>query len=135
MAMTLEACAYHEAGHAVVARVLGCKVKSITISPRCGSVEMEESPPTAEDAFILAWAGRAAQKRYDPASVQGTHDDFQQAHEISKYGISEERVGQLIGNAHDLVAEHWPAIEEQARKLLTSYFDEREREAYPPEDA
>jgi hypothetical protein len=135
MAMTLEAYAYQEAGQAIVARVLGCKVKLITISFRRGSVELEETPPTAEEALILAWAGRAAQKRYDPASVHGTYDDFRHAHEISKYGVSEESVGQLIGRAHDLVAEHWTEIEEKAQKLIDSYFDERKREEYPPEDA
>jgi hypothetical protein len=114
----LEACAYHEAGHAVVCRVLGWHVGNISISTSGGDCQCDAE---GEDKFVVSYAGHAAQVRFDPKSVEEQHrwGDLAKAVETAeKEGISDKRRWELEARARSLVAEHWQEIEREAKELL-----------------
>jgi hypothetical protein len=86
--------AYHEAGHAVVARLLGIRVKHLTIIPdrdciggvlhekiiRGVNPENEDSPRTQrpiENSVRIALAGHIAQKSHSPRSHYGAGADHE----------------------------------------------------------
>lgn len=82
----LAANAYHEAGHAVIRRAFGGRIKKATIvyNPRedtQGCVYHEpicfENPDISRTEIIIALAGDEAQRRFDPASRDGFAGDYQ----------------------------------------------------------
>jgi hypothetical protein len=64
--------AYHEAGHAVVAQILGVTVFHATIRPRYNDIGHVLHAPigtmTIEDGVLITLAGPAAQRQYFPLS-------------------------------------------------------------------
>lgn len=130
---TYTATAYHEAGHAVAAFVLGVPLKSVCIVPdpkagnaghvslgRCRSVD------AMHKLGIVAVAGEAAQRRYNPRSVRRHHGggdrqavvDFA----LDRTGGSEEQATLLARlwelQARDLVESRWDAVQLVAKALF-----------------
>jgi hypothetical protein len=90
VAATREAVAYHEAGHAVVAHMLGHQVRRVSIAPKSGSdgrvswrnpinriisklesgseADLERVRYRIDHAIIVSMAGAFAQKRHNPRS-------------------------------------------------------------------
>jgi hypothetical protein len=110
--------AYHQAGYAVVARTLGYKVNSIIITDDGGRTELTEPLRSMEDAYLLAWAGRAAQGTYNPSSLEVSYDDFERIYELAKFPVSVKATAEAISRAYDLVEQHWQEIATLALQLL-----------------
>ena len=115
--------AYHEAGHAVIACALGCKVRFVIIDLRGGGECQCDDPPEGEreQKIMLCFAGPAAQRKHEPGSWKDWHgkDDYRKAVELVKVlGVSDERVSALIRETHGLVEKHWARIERFAQVLL-----------------
>jgi hypothetical protein len=64
------ACAYHEAGHAVVAHILGLKLRHVLIREDLHG-ETARLPSAAQDVDLLTVleAGAIAQEKFDPESI------------------------------------------------------------------
>jgi hypothetical protein len=111
--------AYHQAGYAVVARALGYEVKSIVITDDGGRTELAEPLRSMEDAYLLAWAARAAQGTYNPSSLEVSYNDFERMYELSKFPVSVKSTAEAIARAYDLVEQHWQEIAVLALQLLS----------------
>ena len=108
--ITLEACAYHEAGHAVVGATLGYKVKHIAIGI-CGGRAPIYKDENLEHSVLTAYAGGAAQTYYDWRSVKPWHDGDDLARILKIQmdgGISKERRLELAQLVQILVEHNWP---------------------------
>ena len=115
--------AYHEAGHAVIACALGCKVRFVIIDPNGGGECQCDDPPEGERdrKIMLCFAGPAAQRKHKPSSWKSWHgnDDYRKAGELVQgLGVSDERVSALIRETLGLVEQHWARIERFAQVLL-----------------
>ena len=86
--------AYHEAGHAVVSRMLGLRVKSVTIRPGSVLIDRFSSAPTEKQILILL-AGLYAQRRFAPHSAWRSRN---QSHPNSGYDF--DTVALLIHDEH-----------------------------------
>jgi hypothetical protein len=140
-----ESGAYHEAGHAVVAAVLGLRLslRGIHLSPDGNGVTYYEfrnprrfsnahSHVGREHTIIATLAGVIAQKKFHPrCSTAGANDDrnivdmlVQEVEE--EYDFAEAALLQaqwaeeLPKEAKRLVDLHWPAIDALARELWNS---------------
>jgi hypothetical protein len=135
------ATAYHEAGHAVIATLLGVPVRIATIEPRWGYDGLVRHDPVlsarnaeliadgrsrlrAERLILIALAGSEAQRRYRPSSVRRHHGqrDAEKALDLAMRVCGSERSVQayldwLSVVAADTVALRWPAIERVAQAL------------------
>jgi ATP-dependent Zn protease len=138
-----EATAYHEAGHAVIAHALGCKVSPATIIPtidehghvihanplrglqRLDIDISDRARLRAEKAISICFAGPLAQQQFRPRSWRRHHaqSDYGQIIDLAQRlcGSDEEvtafvRWRELV--ARDMVRQHWPAIERVASLLL-----------------
>jgi hypothetical protein len=137
--------AYHEAGHAVIARQFGLAVTSVTIIPdldldTAGSCYAEWATDRAlflyddlatqlsaiEKDVVVKLAGPQAQSQYDGRPQELCGSDLkmakalvQMALELSGRDHSEydELFGQLSIEAEILVNEHWSAIQRVAHGL------------------
>jgi predicted nucleotidyltransferase len=120
MAMTREEVAYHEAGHAVLAWVLGSQVRSVVIYSDGSGGETQTAPATEQEGrFIICFAGSAAQRRFGRVEAWHAYSDLGNAIKLAEtHEISEDRASELIGKAHELVAEHWANIERVAVALI-----------------
>ena len=122
--MRLDACAYHEAGHAVVGHLLGHKLKRIHIGFCGGNTHFQrpfQSDEHAEQITLIAYAGGAAQNFFDEASVRSSHtrNDHALIARLELEGeIEPSRRIELKAGAGSLVAQHWKAIETLAEALL-----------------
>lgn len=139
----LEATAYHEAGHALVAAYAGADVRLVTIAPepddgprRFGGVEVvwrrgDVSPRVlAEKLVLVALAGPVAEMLYrgealHPALVGEWSDDWRQAWDEAARIVPderrrtvwlEERVRGLYGMIDEPIA--WEAVAGVADHLL-----------------
>jgi hypothetical protein len=133
--------AYHEAGHAVVARNFGLAVTQVSISPACGELfdgqpregymrlgRDAERHTSLQRRLWIALAGPAAQERYGPDGyrVDGlvcARADYECARKLyaELRGKPDCKAEDLMGNerrAAELVARHWSAIEAVALALL-----------------
>ena len=122
--------AYHEAGHAVVSRMLGFRVNSVTIRPGSVLIDRFGDAPTEKQILILL-AGLFAQRRFSPHSAWRSR---KQSHPNSGYDfntvallIHDEhgsgRVADLYSSyafakAEQLVEGWWQHIEAVAKALL-----------------
>jgi ATP-dependent Zn protease len=104
----------HEAGHAVMALVLGCKVEAVTVVPTddaAGGVRYRAPTDTIDALVILA--GPAAEVlalgELDGAEVE----DFDEAAKI----IAAERVPAMLDTAVALLGAHWTTVERLAQVL------------------
>jgi len=139
----LEAAAYHEAGHAVIAYLLGCKPESVTITPTldtAGHLVVHADPPhgfqldtddsdearlRAESAITICFAGPIAQKRHNPRSWRKVHGQWDYD-TITDLGLrvcgSGEQATAFIRwreiVAREMVQAHWLRIALVAGQLL-----------------
>lgn len=118
--MKREDAAYHEAGHAVLAWALGCKVRVVSIRADGSGGECQcEEAVEGEGKFILCFAGPASQRTHGSVdSWHGGRDYVQAVEAAESFGISDERASKLIDKAHELVAEQWEGIERVADALV-----------------
>jgi hypothetical protein len=131
--------AHHEAGHAVIARRLGLTVKKVTRGRMCfEGVELEgyadvpecrvENPAYSEQCLLIALAGPAAQKHYDPVGykrdgVACARIDYDIARRSycrlsQKPDCKDKDLASAKRKAKALVVKHWSAIEAVAQKLV-----------------
>ena len=146
----VEATAYHEAGHAVVAYVLGYKPQSVTIVPTVDAAGhilqanplygfqhdvdgSDEGRLRVESFMTICFAGPITQKHYNPRSWRRTHGqwDYEKITELGLRvcGSSEQAAAFIRWReivARDMVKTHWLRIQLVAGQLL-----ERERSAEP----
>ncbi len=151
----IEATAYHEAGHAVIAYLLGYKPQSATIVPTvdtAGHVIIHANPLhgfqldidgsdearlRVESAITICFAGPIAQKRHNPRSRRKAHGqwDYDTIAELGLRvcGSGEQATAFIRWHeivARDLVQAHWLHIARVAGQLL-----ERERLSHADLDA
>ncbi len=122
--------AFHEAGHAVVALLLGGLIRKLRVHQKksaqteheeLGSVYFCEMPDADLACAILA--GPAAAEIITSYFVVG--DDYWNAEHVLKgNGIS---IDQQLVRTRELVRQHWPAIEYVARLLMKT----KRRNGYP----
>jgi ATP-dependent Zn protease len=133
--------AYHEAGHAVVARNFGLAVLRVSINSAFGDVfdgerlegHMRLEPGAERSASLqrrlwIALAGPAAQERHDPDGyrVDGlvcARADYECARKLyaELRGKPDCKAEDLVSNerrARALITKHWSAIEAVALALL-----------------
>jgi hypothetical protein len=150
----IEATAYHEAGHAVIAYLLGYKPQSATIVPTVDAAGYvihanplhgfqldidgsDEARLRVESAITICFAGPIAQKRYSPRSWRRVHGQWDYD-TIAELGLrvcgSGEQAAAFIRWRElvtlDLVKAHWLRIQQVAGQLL-----EREHLSYADLDA
>jgi hypothetical protein len=138
----VEATAYHEAGHAVIAYVLGYRPQSVTIVPTVDTaghiintnplhgfqLEIDSSAEARlriESLITICFAGPIAQKRYNPRSWRRAHGQWDYE-KIAELGLrvcgSAEQASAFIRwreiVACDMVRAHWPRIQLVAGQLL-----------------
>ncbi len=139
-----EAVAYHEAGHAVVAYVVGLTVERVSIQSdgiAAGHVEHdygcnmnkivhEEGPKrqwALERSAIVALAGEVSQRRYRPESVDEEHGggDRLHVHQVLDHlaGDVDQELRDawatlLVIRTKRLVEQHWLRVEWVASVLL-----------------
>jgi hypothetical protein len=121
--------AYHEAGHAVTAHVLGVHVRKIIVSAGLGGIVkfvrlIGRSNRTKERAILILMAGSYAQRRYAPHSswCKGGGTDIEMAAALVRQmrcrgKAVEIYVQNMAERAQQLVEQHWDAIERLARAL------------------
>lgn len=139
----LEQVAYHEAGHAVVARWLHLKFKMVTIVPGEDSLGhlLHVPTPRSENPELNPWtdrmrlqmeryamcalAGVAAQRRLRPSSVRSYHGSVDYANVVKRLdcfaGDDKEITlwARLLAHrVRNLIALRWPAVEAVAAALL-----------------
>jgi hypothetical protein len=116
----LEASAYHEAGHAVVARVLGTPVRRVTINGRMGTLVRHGD--IAATRALITFAGPVAEARHCNLSDDDTarmwpdqwRGDLRNLLRYDGVGM----LAPLRAQAETLVARHWSSIERVASALL-----------------
>lgn len=120
------AIAHHEAGHAIVAHVLGLRVGSMTLRGEGddwhGVTQIE--PDETERRIVELYGGVEAHLRYCPhdevEAAGGAEDDFETIDSLAVALASEpDRLKlELRGKAKAHVEERWEAISALARELL-----------------
>jgi hypothetical protein len=127
--------AYHEAGHAVVAWMLGLRVRSVTIRPASGHSGLTRiagfGRTTTEKKILITLAGPYTRRRFVPRSAWRSRN---QSHLADGYDF--DKVALLLDDAHgngkvadlysryvmakaeQLVDDGWQHIEAVAKALL-----------------
>ena len=138
----IEATAYHEAGHAVIAYMLGYRPQSVTIVPTvdwAGHIVhanplygfqhdidgSDEARLRVESFMTICFAGPIAQKLYNPRSWRRAHGqwDYDKIAELSlRVCGSPEQAAAFIRwreiTARDMVRAHWLRVQLVAGQLL-----------------
>ncbi len=137
---SLVATAFHEAGHAVMALIVGRSVHKVTIAPgqmhagrglRLGECRMEHGRSKAakdwiEDEVLILLAGMAAEARFTGEYCRrGASQDLRNVHRLLEHRAGSERqldrlVRRLLDKTEHLLNDeaHYQAIERIARRLL-----------------
>ncbi len=126
--------AIHEAGHAVMALLMGRPVQKVSIVPktrRLGAVTMQKgrSKPTKdllEADLLILLAGMAAEARCSGKyNLQGAAQDLQMAEKLALHrGGNPKQASKVIGKALDKTnhllsqEENWAAVKAIAKELL-----------------
>jgi hypothetical protein len=138
----IEATAYHEAGHAVIAYMLGYRPQCVTIVPTVDTTghiiqtnpldgfqlnpdSSDEARLRIESLITICFAGPIAQKRYNPRSWRRAHGEWDYE-KIAELGLrvcaSDEQASAFVRwreiVACDMVRAHWPRIQLVAGQLL-----------------
>lgn len=121
----LEGTAYHEAGHAIVALLLGFSVESAGIDVDGGYCVWDETLYVSEDRFPESWAavnlaGSIAREiaTGEPSSDQLTQDDLAvRSLSLGPEGM-EELLGEARSRAQEILQSSWPLVQVLARALL-----------------
>ena len=139
--MSKTACAYHEAGHVVAARVFGWYVMSaeLHLKPHIHGLVETSSPsdPNKIHAAIVALAGPAAElfhrplsrREFEHACETGWQQDVENAVKAVGAEASEdldkavglealEALDEIFILARILIEHHWAAVEQVAQALL-----------------
>jgi hypothetical protein len=117
--------AYHEAGHAVIAFVVGCAPLYITIVPengRCGTTtRVHPIPPQEEAAYLIA--GAVAEVKSHPdinlsCVVNVARTDIGK---IRRLRDDDEPldIAAALSRADELLTQNWPRVERIAERLVT----------------
>lgn len=135
----LELIAYHEAGHAVIALVLGLNIgrRGVTIIPDKTSVGSTDLPRfwvsggfiaprthvRIENYAVAYLAGPAAQDRFRPRSRFRGHSDLDQAADLlgcisESSRVATARLDVAIRRARHLVGRHWSDVVAVAGALI-----------------
>jgi Peptidase family M41 len=126
------AIAYHEAGHAVISMNLGYRCLYVTIIPdgdRLGHVCCEDPLAGEHDdkikhALKVLIAASLAESKHIGSRTWGDADDRVKATNLALLATdrdtehAEALINEMIGEASDLVEQHWPDIEALAERLL-----------------
>jgi hypothetical protein len=121
--------AYHEAGHAVIGRVLDIPIKHATIEPKalncdgCVTQDPKRLPLKAFSERDVMWtfAGNLAEQKFtgEPGNGAGGDNEFIRCHSQFLPKAKRRTVrADLKARTEKLVGKHWPEIEEVARELL-----------------
>ncbi|MFZ0398350.1 MAG: hypothetical protein WAM06_09995 [Methyloceanibacter sp.] len=127
-----EAIAYHEAGHAIVSMRLGYGCLYVTIMPdgdRVGHACCEDPLVGGNDdkikhALQVLIAASLAESKHIGSRTWGDADDRVKVTNIALLATdrdtehAEALINEMIGEASDLVEQHWPDIEALAERLL-----------------
>jgi ATP-dependent Zn protease len=123
----IEATAYHEAGQAVITRVLGYKVGFITIvggdtADTTGeTVPLEGEKQRSDHQVIISYAGPEAQEKFDRGSLSAEDVRWDYAKMLnltSRLGVDDETKDACRRQARELVKRHWTSIKRVAQALL-----------------
>jgi hypothetical protein len=118
-----EMAAYHEAGHAVIAHMLGVKVRQVSIDEHGNRTQIGgfgRGEDRIERAIIVNLAGPYAQRRHAPRS-RWRHGN----HFGSNSGADFDNVTDLIFNLHgnNKVSEaYWRYVEARAEALVEQHW-------------
>ncbi len=127
IAERIEATAYHEAGQAVITRVLGYKVGFITIvgdeetDTKGGTVSPEGEEQRPDHQIIISYAGPEAQDKFDRRSLsaEDVRWDYEKVLNLtSRLGVDDETRDACRRQARELVKQHWTSIKRLAQALL-----------------
>ena len=121
----LEGTAYHEAGHAIVALLLGFSVEGAGIDADGGYCLWNETLYVSEDRFPVSWAavnlaGSIAREiaTGEPDSGELTQDDLA----VRTLSLGTEGLDELLGKARsqakEILQDSWPLVQLLARALL-----------------
>jgi ATP-dependent Zn protease len=128
-----EAVAYHEAGHAVAALVLGRSVQHVSVLPdreRLGQCAFRKgvfrpSEDWLEREILISLAGIAAEARHSVEyDWEGASRDLQYVRRLARERAGERRAARLerrlLAKAEHLLAQegHWRAVELIVAELL-----------------
>jgi ATP-dependent Zn protease len=114
----VNAVAFHEAGHAVVALALGSKVRVVEIGPR---PHAHCAHRTEANKAIVALAGDLAERRACPLSPWGADVDFRVAFDAAEHlapSAPHQALEAFRDQARALLDRHWRAVEAVAAALL-----------------
>lgn len=140
MAGDLMALAYHEAGHAVMAHILGVGIKTVRIEPENhdGQTEVIQSPQHWRDHVTLLLAGGRAEFRYDPVRSKTSHASVGDSgriqtclgNHVDPSGMSdleekdrkiEELDTELTTKCQQIIDDNWPAVKALAKELFAMH--------------
>ncbi len=134
---TLRETAIHEAGHAVIARLLGASVTHIEITPdetsRGRDHIAQRTPLSQTDWAAVCYAGLAAEHRLNPECNVGLADSDMRQFYAALKGASDATRISVMRWTNTAVATHWDEVEKLAAELVRCnglYTDELERLDY-----
>jgi hypothetical protein len=152
VAATREAVAYHEAGHAVVAHMLGHQVRRVSIAPKSGSdgrvswrnpinriisklesgseADLERVRYRIDHAIIVSMAGAFAQKRHNPRSGWRYAGSGAARGEFLLKGSDDQQALELMSRVYEdekVRAAYSRYLEARAEELVKRYWSRIER--------
>ena len=119
MTAVLEFDVFHEAGHAVIAHILGVPISRVTLH----GLSTRSRPQDQANQAIVAYAGPIAEDRHRRYSVEqhrqmwaGAEWRADLVNAVRYLGDGDPKLA--LAQARQLVNEHWPSIELLAAALL-----------------